>query len=356
MAQPIKYNPGSLVSGCCIKKGNYNIGIIPNLPYGPTSSTGFWAGYPPGTTIPTGGFISYQNKASQGPSIYSIASVNELVEYGQNLDIGVQNTPEDVLYACANLNTIALVNIDYIELPQINNNRLTLDAGYTASYPWKNTDWFPIMGENLGTLTGTTTFVSGTSTYNYSNSYLAMNANAQDSMVLVPGFGSQLNAFTINIWIRVNTGNGYDLRQNIIGQQYSTDFSYSPQNECNFLIRGNGTNGYQGLVRSGGSNVTVDFGVVPPGAWTMLTLTFDGTNLSAYVDGSLTAQQLTGILINLDNNLQTIIGGTTNAYVNKGTPAYFDGYVGVVNIYDISLNGGEIIDLYNNYKNQRNYI
>jgi hypothetical protein len=39
-----------------------------------------------------------------------------------------------------------------------------------------------------------------------------------------------------------------------------------------------------------------------------------------------------------------------------GTTAYFDGSVGVVNIYDISLNGGAISDLYNNYKNQRNYL
>ncbi len=222
MAQPIKYNTGSKTTGCCISKGNYDIGVVTTYPYGPTSSTGFWAGYPSGTTIPTGGFISYQNKASQGPSIYSMSNVSEIVQYGLNLNIGTTyDTPEEVIAACSKINTIALVNIDYIELPRIDNNILTLDAGYTASYPWKNTDWFPIMGENLGTLTGTTTFVSGTSTYNYSNSYLAMNANAQDSMVLVPGFGSQLNAFTINIWIRVNTGNGYDLRQNIIGQQYS---------------------------------------------------------------------------------------------------------------------------------------
>ena len=63
MAQPIKYNTGTKVTGCCIKKGNYNIGVASNYEYGPTSGSGFWAGY----TIPAGGFISYQNKSSQGP-------------------------------------------------------------------------------------------------------------------------------------------------------------------------------------------------------------------------------------------------------------------------------------------------
>jgi len=352
MAQPIKYNTGSLVSGCCIKKGNYNIGVVSQYEYGPTSSTGFYAGYP----INGGGFVSYQNKASQGPSIYFIPSVNDLVAFGEQLNIGIQTTPADVLYMCAASNDIALVNINYPELPFINNNKLTLDAGYTASYPWTNTDWFPILGENLGALTGTTTFVSGTSTYNYSDSAIVMNANAQNSMVLVPAFPATLATFTINIWIKVNTGNGYDARQNIIGQQYSTNAGYIPQDDCNFLIRGNATNGYEGLIRSSNNNYIVDFGAVAAGGWYMLTLTYDNSYLSAYLNSTLVGQSLIGFGLAATNNLQTIIGGTTNAYENMGTPAYFDGSVGVVNIYDTVLNSGEITQLYDNYKNQRNYL
>jgi hypothetical protein len=357
MAQPILYNQGDVTPSCCIKKGYFDIGIIPTYAYGPTNTTGFFAGYPPGTPIPTGGFVSYQNKASQGPSIYNIPSVNDLVYFGTQLNLGAPlTTPEEVIRGCFSDNDIVLVNIDYPEIP-INGNILTLDAGYTASYPWMQTNWKNIAtGASTAVVTGTTPFVSGSSTYNYSDSYLLMNANAQNSMALLPPFASQLNTFTVNVWIKVNTGNDYDLRQNIIGQQYSINAGYTPQDDCNFLIRGNGTNGYQGLVRSGGSNFTVDFGAIAAGAWTMLTLTFDGTFLSAWVNSGLVSQSITGALINLTNNLQTIIGGTTNAYENMGTPAYFDGYVGVVNIYDIPLNSGEIIQLYDNYKNQRNYL
>lgn len=357
MAQPIKYNTSDITASCCIKKGNFDIGIIPNYAYGPTASTGFWAGYPPGTSIPTGGFISYENKVSQGPSIYSIANINEIVEYGKNLNIGTQSTPEDVIEACAVSNEYVFVNIDYPEI-DVQGRRLLLDAGYTASYPWKNSTWYDISGNGgyNGNIVGTTTFVSGTSTYNYSDSSLAMNANAQNSMAFVTGFPTQLNTFTINIWISLNTGNDYDARQNIIGQQYSNDPGYTPQNDCNFLIRGNGTNGYQGLMRKNNINYTVNFGVVGVGSWKMLTLTYDGNFLDAYLDNNLVDSQPIGAGIAASNNLQTIIGGTTNALNSMGTPAYFDGRVGVVNIYDTVLSSGAIGDLYNNYKNQRNYI
>ena len=78
MAQPIKYNTGTKTTGCCIRKGNYDIGIVQNREYGPTANTGFWAGY----NVPSGGFVSFQNKASEGPSIYSIPNSSSLIENG----------------------------------------------------------------------------------------------------------------------------------------------------------------------------------------------------------------------------------------------------------------------------------
>jgi hypothetical protein len=351
MAQAIKYNTGAKTANCCIKKGNYDIGVIQNYAYGPTSSSDFYAGY----TIPSpGGFVSYQNKASQGPSIYSIPSVNDLVAFGENLNIGSQTTPEDVIYACATTTDIALVNIDYIELPSINNNILTLDAGYTASYPWKNSDWFDISGnENSGVLTGDTSFVSGTSVYNYSNSYLNMPSASQNAMALVPNFGSQLNTFTVNIFINLINGQGFDLRQNVIGQQGSVNST--PTSECNFLIRGNGTNGYEGVIRSVSNEYTVSFGAVSTGNH-MLTLTYDGNQMGAYLDGSQVAINNIGAIVSMDNGLQTVIGGNVNASINEGSQTrYFDGRIYVVNIYDIALNSGEITTLFGLYQTQRGF-
>jgi hypothetical protein len=356
MAQPIKYNAGSITAGCCISKGNYDIGINSTYAYGPTASTGFWAGYPPGTTIPTGGFISYQNKASQGPSIYSIAALNDLVYYGTQLDLpGILATPAEVIEACWTDNDIALVNIDYPEIP-VDNNLLTLDAGYTASYPWTNLAWKNVSGVNppQAQLTGSTAFVSGTSAYNYSNSYLNMPSATQNAMVLVPNFGSQLNTFTVNIWIYLINGQGFDSRQNVIGQQYRIGALI--QNECNFLIRGNGTNGFEGVIRSAGTDYIVNFGSIGNDTIAMLTLTYDGSQLIAYKDGSQVAQDIIGALITTNNGLQTIIGGNTAALENEGNAArYFNGGIYVVNIYDTALNSSQITDLYDLYSTQRGF-
>jgi hypothetical protein len=355
MAQKIKYNTGSKTTSCCITKNNFDIGVVSDYQYGPTSSTDFWAGY----DIPAGGFVTYQNKASQGPSIYEIPSLNDVWKFGTQLNIGpvLPNANAYVIRVAANLNDLLLVNVNYPELPQINNNILTLDVGYTPSCGWSTSEWFDVAGGSVtqAVVTGTTTFITGSSTYNYSDSSFGMNANAQNSMAFANAFSSTLTTFTINIWIAVNTGNDYDVRQNIIGQQYSTDPGYAPQNDCNFLIRGNGTNGYQGLIRRSGTNYTVNFGAVGTGTWKMLTLTYDGDTLSAYLDSSMVDQQFIGPNVTLSNGLQTIIGGTVNARTNMGVPAYFDGRVGVVNIYDTALNLGEIAQLYTNYQTQRNY-
>jgi hypothetical protein len=355
MAQPIKYNAGSITAGCCISKGNYDIGINPNYAYGPTASTGFWAGYPSGTTIPTGGFISYQNKASQGPSIYSIAALNDLVYYGTQLDLpGILATPEEVIEACWTDNDIALVNIAYPEIP-VNNNLLTLDAGYTASYPWMNLAWKNVSGVNppQAQLTGSTSFVSGTSVYNYSNSYLNMPSASQDAMVLVPNFGSQLNAFTVNIYINLISGQGFDTRQNLIGQQSSVNGT--PTNDCNFVIRGNGTNGFQGVIVSNGNDNIVDFGGMAPGNH-MLTLTYDGNQLVSYLDGSQVGLNIIGPLVTTDNGLQTVIGGNTDASINVGSPSrYFNGRIYVVNIYNTALSFGEITQLFGLYQTSRGF-
>jgi len=355
MAQPIKYNTGAVTSGCCIRRGRYDIGINTNYAYGPTASTGFWAGYPPGTPVPSGGFISYQNKSSQGPSIYNIPDVSDLVYFGTQLNLpGSLLTPEEVIYECNKSTTldIALVNIDYPEI-SLTNNLVTIDAGYTASYPWTNLEWNNIIYGNAGaSLTGNTTFVSGTSSQNYSNSYLNMPAVDENAMALMVPFGSQLNAFTINVWVNVTNGNGFDSRQNLVGQQYSTVINNTPQTDCNFLIRGNGSNGFEGLVRSAGTNYTVNFGSINTNQWKMLTLVYDGTTLEAFDDGNTVNQTFIGLsLVTLDNGLQTIIGGTTNAYANLGNQSfYFNGKINVVNIYDRALQVGEISTLYNSYQ------
>ena len=349
MAQPIKYNTGSKTTGCCLRKGNYDIGVVENYQYGPTASTGFWAGY----DVPAGGFLSYQNKASQGPSIYSIANTGELVQYGLNLNIGLTNdTPEEVIEACSTINTIALVNIDYPQLPQIDNLLLNLDAGYTASYPWMGTNWYSVAGGTVtqGNLSGGTAWVIGNSGNNYSDSYLNMvRAGAGGQFVDCPAFGSALQEFTVNVWVNTQLDDTYTPDNTIVGQRTKT------VSDCNFAIIGNGTTGFKGIIILGGSNYEASFGAITQGNWYMLTLTFNVANeLKAYLNGTQVGSVAgpSGPLVS--NGFKTIIGGTSNGGSSNGTDT-FNGRINVVNIYDTALTQEEVESLYSLYDNQRGF-
>jgi hypothetical protein len=350
MAQPIKYNTGSKTTGCCIRKGNYDIGVVENYQYGPTAGSGFWAGY----DIPVGGFVSYQNKASQGPSIYEIPTVDALVDFGLNLNIGSTNdTANEVIEACSDINTIALVNINYPELPQIDNLLLNLDAGYTASYPWMGTNWYSVAGGTVtqGILSGGTAWFSGSSSVNYSDSYLNMErAGGGGQFADCPAFGSALQEFTVNVWAYIEEESVYSAENTIVGQRTKG------QGNCNFAIIGNGTTGFKSTIILGGTNYSVDFGAIASGSWYMFTLTFNDTNeLKGYVDGTQRGGVVSGPSGALvSNGFNTIIGGNAGGVSASGTDT-FNGRINVVNIYNTALSDGEITSLYNGYNNQRTF-
>jgi hypothetical protein len=349
MAQPIKYNTGAKTANCCIKKGNYDIGVVSNYAYGPTSGTGFYAGY----TIPSGGFVSYQNKASQGPSIYNIPSVDDLVPFCKNLNIGPVSSTTYCIRVCAVLNDITLVNVNYPELPLVDNNILTLDAGYTPSYPWTSTSVYSVAGGSVteGTLNGGLQWFSGNSAQNYSDSYFDMNSTIGGQYVNCNAFGSALQNFTISVWINTHGAPNYSNRVCVVGQIYGAQAS------SNFAIRGNGTTGYFGTIRLGGTSYNVDFGSsIPDNNWVNLVLTYNGTSneMKAYVD-SVQRGAATGPGATLSSNgLNTIIGGFDLGTSGSGADT-FNGYLNNVVIYNTTLEGNQIEDLYNAYKNQRGF-
>jgi hypothetical protein len=344
MAQPIKYNTGTKTTGCCIRKGNYDIGIVQNREYGPTVNTGFWNGY----DVPSGGFVSFQNKASQGPSIYNIPSESDIVAFGRQLNLGGNyTTPEAVIQRCAELNTIVMTNIEYPELPSIDNNILTLDAGYTASYPWAGNTWYDISGGEISTATlvGSTTWLSGNSIDNYVTSKLQLQSSNKSDWVSMNGFTRPLTEFTISVWIYPTSAN-FTQNVNIVGQRYA-DSGNSPYSDCNFLIRGNGSNGYHGLVRVNGTDYVVNTGAITINQWINIILTFGGGGLNIYVYNIL--KDTTNVPTPTTNNQETIIGGITNAITDFGaSDDYFDGYVSSVNIYDVEIN--RISDLNDVYR------
>ena len=347
MAQKIKYNTGTTTSSCCVRKGNFEVGIVPTYPYGPTIEKGFWAGF----DVPNGGFISYQRKDVQGPSIYQIPNLSSVISYGQNLDLGrTLSTPTDVIQACSETDDIMFVNFEYPNVPLIQNCVLLMDAGYTASYPWGGTNWFDVSGAQQvtgGTVDVSTAFTGGTIDNNYSDAYLSYQNTIGTN---VPAFGSTLETFTVNIIFNTS---GISVSQNInlIGQRYSQNSGYTAENNCNFLIRG-GTNAneVEGLFRVGG--VDYSTGVVNlngfSNTWIGLTLTYDGTNLTLYFNGSIVSITTPGVTP-VSNGLETLIAGSVNGLAPGTGSNYFNGDINAVHIYNTALNSTQVQELYNIY-------
>ena len=153
MPNAIKYNTSA--ETLALKKGNFWIGTG-DVGKGPTSSTGYYNGITP----PSGGYTIYLNKASGGPSIYTVTTEAQMVSLTNS--IGSQNftTSGQCLNWFATQTDKMIFNIDY---PAIVTSGLVLnvDAGFTPSYPTINTTWYDVSsGGNNGTLTNGATFNS----------------------------------------------------------------------------------------------------------------------------------------------------------------------------------------------------
>jgi hypothetical protein len=80
MPNAVKYNVSA--ETLALKKGNFWIGTG-DVGKGPTSSTGFYNGLTP----PTGGFTIYLNKASGGPSIYTVSNEAQLTALTNSISV-----------------------------------------------------------------------------------------------------------------------------------------------------------------------------------------------------------------------------------------------------------------------------
>jgi hypothetical protein len=153
MPNAIKYNTSA--ETLALKKGNFWIGTG-DVGKGPTSSTGFYNGLTP----PTGGYTIYLNKASGGPSIYTVTTEAQMVSLTNSIGSQSFTTSGQCLNWFATQTDKMIFNIDY---PAIVTNGLVvnLDAGFTPSYPTTATTWYDVSsGVNNGTLTNGPTYSS----------------------------------------------------------------------------------------------------------------------------------------------------------------------------------------------------
>ena len=335
MPNAIKYTTGS--ETLALKKGNFYIGTG-DVGKGPTSSTGYYNGITP----PSGGFTIYLNKASGGPSIYTVSTVAELTGLTSTIAGQTLTTSGACLNYFATQTDKMIFNIDY---PPIVTNGLVLnlDAGFTPSYPTTGTTWYDV---SSGGCNGT--LINGT-TYSSDGGGSIVFDGADDRVT----FGSPniTSSCTVNQWIQPLSGSATTMRT----------VQYVTVNSATAVL-------YSQLVKS--SNVWYHQVLVsgyPAGYAEEMNMYFQ-SNVTSFVQNntpynfSFTWERTPGSGSILKTYLNGVFreqqGSTNNYWANTAslsTATYniantYKGNIGTTSFYNRALTAAEITQNYNSQK------
>jgi len=199
------------------------------------------------------------------------------------------------------------------------NQSLLLDAGYTASYPLVNSIWYDISGnENTGTING--------ATYNSTNlGNLIFDGADSITFPSVNNIPISNSNYTISVWFNPTS----------LGDKGLVGWgNYGSSNQTNALRLTS-----SGIVNYWWANdlsVTYSF---TTGNWYNVVATFDGTTRSILINGSIVGSDTpVGHNVPYSSNLTV---GLTN------TTEYFDGKIGLVQVFPNALTQTQITQNYN---------
>ena len=339
MPNAIKYNVSA--ETLALKKGNFWIGTG-DVGKGPTSSTGFYNGLTP----PSGGYTIYLNKASGGPSIYTVTSDVQLIGLTNSIAGASYTTVAQCLTYYAGQTDKMIFNIDY---PAIVTNGLTanLDVTTTLSYPNNGTTWYDISGnDNNGSLAiGSPTFTTfgGRRTIRFNNQNKNVYAPHYDGFTLSnnPGISASETSFTFEAWFyQVTADNGQIV---ILSNAGSCDgYRWGPNGSNTYWLFGDST-------CTQFNEGTVSNSTTLVGRWVQMVGIFDRANTLGggrkfynYINSSLESS------VSIFNPVMS-----TNTPGMIACCGAFDGYLSVVRVYNRALTPTEITQ---NFNAQKSYF
>lgn len=306
-----------------LKKGNYYLGVNDDVDYGPTTSTNFWNGITP----PTNGYTIYLNKESQGPSIVCPPDVTNLIYWAKVLGGTNINTENDALNYLDTRNDVVCVNSDY---PNIITSGLCLllDSGFIPSYKKSGSTWTDL------SLSGKNATLINSPSFSGVNQGLLLFSASSSQYATTSDLGT-LSNFTVNCWYYMNTipqlnkypalvCNTYDLVSKL---NFSLGVNESPWSG---KISG-------GFYNAGWYNTA---GFTPTAnTWTNACVTYDGSYIKLYRDGSLFSSAAT--------STAAVTSGQGVRIARRWDDVdYIDGYIPIVNIYNRALSASEISQNY----------
>jgi hypothetical protein len=319
MPNKIKYTTTPTAN--TIKVGNFALGVVTGVTYAPTSTTSFYNGY----NVPSGGYVVYQNKATLGPSVFAPTGNTQMVNLTKSLGNMTATTIYDSLKWINSQSTIIAVNREYENIVT-SGLTMSLDAGFTPSYPLSGTSWTDLsFGGNNGTLVNGPSYSSsngGTIVFDGTNDYV--NGSA---------ISSQLTGdITVEAWIYITSGPSdwvriigtgsnpsgnrtfglwYDINRRLLWQRYgATDPSIYPANVLSY------------------------------NTWYYVAATTSGSSNALYLNGSSIGTSTAAGPWPASNENITIGSAV-------GIHAFLTGNISIARIYNRGLSSTEILQNYN---------
>jgi len=204
-----------------------------------------------------------------------------------------------------------------------------------------NTDSYPTTGTAVTDLTGTlgdSTISSATFTSNGNASY--WNFDGTNDYILSPDFGGGLSGEThsIEVWI-YPTGNG--LVTSYLGQ---ATINSSYHHSAIEIVSGNLEFGiWNSGVRSTGAT-----NAISNNAWHQVVMTYDGSTVRGYLDGSLAGSVSTAWdSPHTDRGLNFNVGFGAVDSTSQGDGTYFNGRFSIIKLYNSALSATEITQNFN---------
>ena len=330
MPNAIKYNVSNQT--LALKKGNFYIGTG-DVGKGPTSSTDYYNGITP----PSGGYTIYLNKASGGPSIYTVSSNPQLTGLTSTIAGQTLTTAEAALDWYNSQTDKMIFNIDY---PAVVTSGLTLnlDAGFTPSYPTTGATWYDVSSSVANaTLVGNPPFSTGVNDFGGSFSF--------------DGFGQYVNlttssiftnsSYTIETWVKSRSISLNITRTTIsvVGQGDTINIRWYRDPDSNLNI----------LVSNNQSEISSTNDAVAEQVWYQVVFTYNYSNNTGimYING---VQNATGAFTPFSGSSPTILLGdspVTNSW---------DGFIAINRFYNRVLSASEVLQNYNAEIAQQNLL
>lgn len=324
MPNKIKYTTTPTAN--TIKVGNFALGVLTGTTYAPTSATSFYNCY----NVPSGGYVVYQNKTTLGPAVFAPTGNTQMINLTKSLGNTTATTIYDSLKWINSQNTIIAVNREYENIVT-SGLIMSLDAGFTPSYPLSGTSWTDLsFSGNSGTL------VNGPS-YSSSNGGSIVFDGIND-YVNGPAISSQLTGnMTVECWIYITSGPSDWVR--IIG----TGANPSGNRTFGLWYYTDRTLLWQ---RYGTNNVGLQpANVLNYNTWYYVAATTSGSSQAIYLNGSsVGSSTVTGPWPASNENI------TLGSAV--GIHAYLTGNMSIARIYNRGLSASEILQNYNAQKSR----